>query len=76
MDDADAAVLATGPRRFNELHRLISDISKRLPTQPLRNLEHDGLATRHVFPTKPPSVAYGLSPLGQSVLVPLAALAA
>ncbi len=68
------AVLAAGPRRFNELHRLIPDISKRMLTQTLRELERDGLATRHVFPTKPPSVEYRLSPLGRSVLVPLAAL--
>ena len=68
------AVLAAAPRRFNELHRLIPDISKRMLTQTLRGLERDGLATRHVFPTKPPSVEYRLSPLGRSVLVPLAGL--
>jgi DNA-binding HxlR family transcriptional regulator len=68
------SVLAESPRRFNELHRLIPDISKRMLTQTLRGLERDGLATRHVFPTKPPSVEYRLSPLGRSVLVPLAGL--
>ena len=68
--------LAAGPRRFNELHRMMPDISKRMLTQTLRDLERDGLATRHVFPTKPPSVEYRLSPLGQSVLTPLAALVA
>ncbi len=67
-------VLDAAPRRFSELHRLIPDISKRMLTQTLRGLERDGLATRHVFPTKPPSVEYRLSPLGQSVLVPLASL--
>ena len=50
------------------------DISKRMLTQTLRLLERDGLATRHVFPTKPPSVEYRLSPLGRSVLDPLAHL--
>ena len=34
------------------------------------------MVTRHVFPTKPPSVEYRLSPLGRSVLDPLAALVA
>ncbi|HEY5568365.1 MAG TPA: winged helix-turn-helix transcriptional regulator [Gammaproteobacteria bacterium] len=34
----------------------------------------DVLVTRHVFPTKPPSVAYRLSPLGTSLLKPLAEL--
>jgi DNA-binding HxlR family transcriptional regulator len=66
--------LAVSPRRFSELHRIMPDISKRMLTQTLRGLERDGLATRHVFPTKPPSVEYRLSPLGQSVLVPLAGL--
>jgi DNA-binding HxlR family transcriptional regulator len=68
------AVLAAGPCRFNVLHRLIPDISKNMLTQTLRGLERDGLATRHVFPTKPPSVEYRLSPLGRSVLVPLGGL--
>lgn len=66
--------LAAGPRRFGELHRIMPDISKRMLTQTLRALERDGLATRHVFPTKPPSVEYRLSTLGQSALTPLAAL--
>ncbi len=69
------AALAAAPRRFSELHRAMPDISKRMLTQTLRELERDGLATRHVFPTKPPRVEYRLSMLGQSVLEPLAALA-
>lgn len=67
--------LAAQPRRFNELHRIMPDISKRMLTQTLRGLERDGLVTRHVFPTNPPSVEYRLSPLGGSVLGPLSALA-
>ena len=43
-------------------------------TQTLRDLERDGLITRQVFPTKPPSVEYCLSPLGQSLLAPMASL--
>ena len=66
--------LATRPRRFSELHRAVRDISKRMLTQTLRDLERDGLITRHVFPTKPPSVEYRLSPLGQSLLDPMASL--
>lgn len=66
--------LATRSQRFSELHRAIPDISKRMLTQTLRDLERDGLATRHVFPTKPPSVEYRLAPLGQSLLDPMAAL--
>jgi DNA-binding HxlR family transcriptional regulator len=66
--------LAMRPRRFSELHRAIRDISKRMLTQTLRDLERDGLITRHVFPTTPPSVEYRLSPLGQSLLDPMANL--
>ena len=68
------AALAAAPRRFSELHRMMPDISKRMLTQTLRDLERDGLATRHVFPTKPPRVQYRLSALRQSVLEPLAIL--
>ena len=66
--------LATRPHRFSALNRAIRDISKRMLTQTLRDLERDGLITRHVFPTKPPSVEYRLAPLGQSLLEPMASL--
>lgn len=66
--------LAGKPRRFNELHRAVPDISKRMLAQTLRGLERDGLITRHVFPTKPPSVEYRLASLGESLLPPLAQL--
>ncbi|MGX1306035.1 DNA-binding HxlR family transcriptional regulator [Amorphus suaedae] len=67
-------VLAEEPLRFSAIRRAVPDISKRMLTQTLRTLERDGLVTRHVFPTKPPSVEYRLSPLGQSVFTPLVAL--
>lgn len=66
--------LAGGPRRFSELGRAVPDISKRMLTQTLRDLERDGFITRHVFPTKPPSVEYRMADLGRSMLTPLAAL--
>jgi DNA-binding HxlR family transcriptional regulator len=66
--------LAAKPRRFSELMRTVPDISKRMLTQTLRNLERDGLLTRHVFPTKPPSVEYRLSASGVSLLTPLAGM--
>ena len=68
--------LAAQPRRFSALQRAVPDISKRMLTQTLRNLERDGLLSRHVFPTKPPSVEYRLTPLGQSLLDPVAHLVA
>ncbi|MCI5073511.1 helix-turn-helix domain-containing protein [Oricola sp.] len=62
------------PRRFSALQREVGDISKRMLTQTLRTLERDGLVTRTVYPTKPPSVDYRLTGLGRSVLTPLAGL--
>lgn len=66
--------LAGGPLRFSALGRAVPDISKRMLTQTLRDLERDGFITRHVFPTKPPSVEYRMAELGRSMLAPLAAL--
>lgn len=61
--------LADGPMRFSALRRLIPDISQRMLTQTLRDLQRDGYIARKVFPTQPPSVEYSLTPLGQSFLV-------
>ena len=66
--------LAEKPYRFGELKREIGDISQRMLTQTLRDLQADGLIERTVFPTTPPSVEYKLSPMGRSFLVPLSAL--
>jgi DNA-binding HxlR family transcriptional regulator len=66
--------LAERKRRFGELRREISDISQRMLTQTLRDLQRDGLVSRHVFPTNPPSVEYRLTELGTSLLVPMAGL--
>lgn len=68
--------LADGPQRFSALRRAVPDISQRMLTQTLRDLERDGLITRQVYPTKPPSVDYRLSALGRSLLEPLATLIA
>jgi DNA-binding HxlR family transcriptional regulator len=69
-------VLALKPHRFSEIRRAIPDISKRMLTQTLRDLERDGLIARRVFPTKPPSVDYRLTELGETLLEPLVALIA
>jgi DNA-binding HxlR family transcriptional regulator len=66
--------LAAGPRRFNQLHREVPDISQKMLTQTLRDLQRDGLVLRQVFDTKPPSVEYRLSELGHSLIVPFGTL--
>ncbi|WP_181708418.1 winged helix-turn-helix transcriptional regulator [Chthonobacter rhizosphaerae] len=66
--------LSDGPLRFGALRRAVPDISQRMLTQTLRDLQRDGLISRHVFPTQPPAVEYRLTPLGRSILAPLSAL--
>lgn len=63
--------LAEGPLRFSQLRRLIPDISQRMLTQTLRDLQRDGYLSRTVYPTQPPSVEYGLTDLGRSFLTVL-----
>jgi DNA-binding HxlR family transcriptional regulator len=62
--------LASGPRRFNQLRREVPDISQKMLTQTLRDLQRDGMVEREVFNTKPPSVEYRLTDLGRSIIVP------
>ncbi|WP_187971391.1 winged helix-turn-helix transcriptional regulator [Aquibium microcysteis] len=59
--------LAEKPYRFGELRRLVPDISQRMLTETLRDLQRDGYVHREVFPTKPPSVEYSLTDLGRSM---------
>jgi DNA-binding HxlR family transcriptional regulator len=66
--------LAAQPLRFSAVRRAVPDISKRMLTQTLRSLERDGMISRHVFATKPPSVEYDLTPLGESLLESMGAL--
>lgn len=67
-------LLADGPRRFNEMKRMIEGISQRMLTLSLRGLERDGLVSRTVYPTIPPRVDYELTELGHSLREPVMAL--
>jgi DNA-binding HxlR family transcriptional regulator len=67
-------LLSEKPRRFNELKRSIGDVSQRMLTLTLRELEREGLVTRTVFPTIPPRVDYALTDLGHSLKEPVTAL--
>ena len=66
--------LGDGPRRFNEIKRMIGGISQRMLTLTLRNLERDGLVRRTVTPSVPPRVDYALTTLGRDLLLPISAL--
>lgn len=68
-------ILGDGTKRFSELKRTINGISQRMLTLTLRGLERDGLVKRTVLPTNPPRVDYDLTPLGRTLLAPVAKLA-
>ncbi len=59
-----------GTVRFNELCRMIPDISTRVLSGTLRTLEADGLIYRKVYAQVPPKVEYQLTDTGKS-LVPI-----
>ena len=56
--------LSTGTKRFNELERLIPEVTRTVLTRQLRQLEQDKWITRKVFAEVPPHVEYSLSTLG------------
>jgi DNA-binding HxlR family transcriptional regulator len=60
-------LLGDGPRRFNEIKRMVGGISQRMLTFTLRGLERDGLVRRTVLPTTPPRVDYELTTRGGSL---------
>lgn len=65
------AVLEERPQRFNAITRMIGDVSHRVLTRKLRDLERDGYVSRTVHPERPPKVEYALTPLGRSLLEPI-----
>jgi DNA-binding HxlR family transcriptional regulator len=53
--------------RFSELHKQIEGITQKMLTQQLREMEHDGLILRKVYPQVPPKVEYAVSVYGKTL---------
>ena len=66
-------VLEDGPHRFSEIRDAMG-ITPKVLSQTLRALERDGLVTRTAYAEIPPRVEYELTPLGQTLREPLAAI--
>jgi len=59
--------LLGGKKRFNELKKMMPNITFRTLTLQLRKLEQDGIIKRTVYAEVPPHVDYELTPLGESM---------
>mgnify|MGYP000229597930 FL=1 len=59
--------LSQGDKRYNELVKLIPDISERMMSKQLKELEADNLINRKVFPEVPLRVEYSLTDLGKEI---------
>ncbi len=59
--------LRNEPRRFSELMADIPGVSPKVFSARLKSLERDGILTRRVMPTSPPTVEYSLTELGQEL---------
>jgi len=59
--------LFQGDKRYSELVRLLPDLSERMLSKQLRELEQDLLVEKTIFPEVPPRVEYRLTELGKTI---------
>lgn len=59
--------LLPGTKRFGELKKSIGNVSQKVLTAQLRDMENNGLLTRTVYAEVPPRVEYSLTDLGRSL---------
>lgn len=66
--------LSADRMRFRDLRATVDGISSKVLTETLRELERDGIVTRHVYAEVPPRVEYELTALGRTLHAPIHAL--
>ena len=59
--------LMPGTKRFGELEKSIGNVSQKVLTAQLRDMEQNGLVHREVYAEVPPRVEYSLTELGRSL---------
>ena len=67
-------ILSKGKMRFKELERSIEGINTRMLVKELKNMEANGIVTREVFATVPPTVEYTLTEKGEKLLPSIVSL--
>lgn len=60
--------LSSGVLRFNDIKKRLPDVTQKMLTKQLRDLEEDFLIYRKVYPVVPPKVEYGLTDLGEKII--------
>lgn len=68
--------LLPGSKRFGELKKSVGNVSQKVLTAQLRQMEDSGLLLRTVYPEVPPRVEYTLTELGYSLKPILDAMSA
>ena len=66
--------LENGPARFGAIQRRLEGVTPKVLSATLKRLESSKLIDRTVYPAVPPRVDYSLTPLGETLVGPLAAL--
>lgn len=67
-------ILSKGKMRFKELERTVEGINTRMLVKELKNMEANGILTREVFATVPPTVEYTLTRKGEKLLPSIVSL--
>lgn len=67
-------ILSKGTLRFKEIEKSIEGINTRMLVKELKNMEANGIITRAVFATVPPTVEYTLTKKGHKLIPSITAL--
>ncbi len=61
-------LLSNKTLRFSEIQKKLPDITRKMLTKQLRDLEEDKLILRHIYPAVPPKVEYEITDVGRRIV--------